>query len=80
MHGKWGSPDRAIDTLASALQGKDFLVSTPEMPWSRRRSYDRSAEDALNEIDADHMGTPDRAAAEIVRWIESVVAQAQPKN
>ena len=66
MHGKWGSPDRAINTLASALKGKGFLVSTPEMPWSRRRSYDKSADDALNEIDAEVAKLREKGARRIV--------------
>lgn len=53
MHGKWGSPERNIDTLASTLQAKGFLVSTPEMPWSRRRSYDKSFDEAMSEVDAE---------------------------
>jgi pimeloyl-ACP methyl ester carboxylesterase len=66
MHGKWGAPDRAINTLASALERKGFLVSTPEMPWSRRRSYDKSADDALNEIDAEVAKLREKGASRIV--------------
>lgn len=66
MHGKWGSPDKSIVSLASALEGKGFLVSAPEMPWSRRRSYDRSADDALNEIDAEVAKLRDKGARRIV--------------
>lgn len=66
MHGKWGSPDKSIVSLASALEGKGFLVSTPEMPWSRRRSYDKSADDALNEIDAEVAKLRDKGARRIV--------------
>lgn len=66
MHGKWGSPDRAINTLASALERKGFVVSAPEMPWSRRRSYDKSADDALNEIDAEIAKLREKGARRIV--------------
>jgi pimeloyl-ACP methyl ester carboxylesterase len=51
MHGKEGSPERVIDELASELRAKGYLVSTPVMPWSRGRIYDRTFEEALNEID-----------------------------
>lgn len=66
MHGKWGSPDRNIDTLASALQGKGFLVSTPEMPWSRRRSYDKNFDEAVAEVDAEVAKQREKGAKRIV--------------
>src|SRR5436190_15875759 len=53
MHGKWGSPDRNIAPLADALLREGFLVSSPEMPWSGRRSYDRTVADANGELDAE---------------------------
>src|SRR5688500_13034799 len=52
LHGKWGSPDQHVDSLAAALENQGYAVASPEMPWSRRRSYDRSVEDADTEIDA----------------------------
>jgi pimeloyl-ACP methyl ester carboxylesterase len=52
MHGKWGSPDQNVDAIASALTKSGYLVVSPEMPWSRRRNYDKSAEEADAEIDA----------------------------
>lgn len=66
MHGKWGSPDKNIGALASTLEGKGFLVSAPEMPWSRPRSYDKSADDALNEIDAEVAKLRGKGAKRIV--------------
>jgi len=66
MHGKWGSPDKNIGTLASTLEGKGFLVSAPEMPWSRPRSYDKSADDALNEIDGEVAKLRGKGAKRIV--------------
>ena len=53
MHGKWGSPDQHVEAIASALTKAGYLVVSPEMPWSRRRNYDRSVEDADGEIDAE---------------------------
>lgn len=52
VHGKWGSPDRAIVSLADALEDAGALVVRPEMPWSGRRDYNRSYEEALAELDA----------------------------
>jgi dienelactone hydrolase len=51
MHGKGGTPTGHIGALASALQQKGYLVSTPAMPWSKDRIYDASFDDALREID-----------------------------
>lgn len=53
MHGKWGSPKQHVNVLADALQNQGFLVANPEMPWSRRRSYDKGVEGADAEIDAE---------------------------
>ena len=51
LHGKGGSPGGYIRELASALQGRGYLVSTPEMPWAKNRIYDASFEEAMAEID-----------------------------
>lgn len=51
MHCKDEEPDKFIDGVASALAREGYLVVTPEMPWSHRRRYDKSYEDALIEID-----------------------------
>ena len=40
MHGKGGSPSRYVSELASALEGKGYLVANLEMPWSQSREYD----------------------------------------
>jgi pimeloyl-ACP methyl ester carboxylesterase len=52
MHGKNGNPDKLITPLGAALIQAGCLVEMPEMPWSGRRAYDRSYEDAMLEIDA----------------------------
>ena len=52
MHGKQGSPDAYVADLATALRAAGFLVAVPEMPWSRRRAYAVSYQDAMQEIDA----------------------------
>jgi dienelactone hydrolase len=51
MHGKWGSPERGIDGLARTLASRAMLVSTPVMPWSRKREYDADYAQALQEIE-----------------------------
>jgi pimeloyl-ACP methyl ester carboxylesterase len=51
FHGKWGSPGARDDGLSAALEKQGYAVALPEMPWSRRRSYDRSVEEADAEID-----------------------------
>lgn len=66
MHGKWGSPSRNIDGLAGALEAKGFLVATPEMPWSGRRLYDKSADEAMAEIDAEVAKLREKGAKRIV--------------
>jgi pimeloyl-ACP methyl ester carboxylesterase len=51
LHGKWGSPDKNIDRLASSLRGSGFDVITPVMPWSRQRGYDADYPAAIVSID-----------------------------
>lgn len=51
LHGKGGSPSGYVRELASALQGKGHLVSTPTMPWAQNRIYDASFDEAMHEID-----------------------------
>ena len=51
MHGKQGSPSGYVARLASALQSKGYLVSTPTMPWAGSRIYDATFEEAMREID-----------------------------
>lgn len=50
MHGK-GMPAK-YKNIQGFLEGRGFLVSTPEMPWSKSRQYDKPYIEALNEIDA----------------------------
>jgi len=53
LHGKGGTPEGVIGRLAVELGSKGYRVSTPVMPWSTRRIYDRTFEEALKEIDAE---------------------------
>ena len=40
LHGKWGNPSQHINTLATSLKEKGYIVLTPLMPWSKLRGYD----------------------------------------
>jgi pimeloyl-ACP methyl ester carboxylesterase len=74
MHGKLGMALGAAPAgrpaigarLVAALEGAGYLVATPEMCWSRRRSYDHGFSDCLGEIDAAIAGLKGRGATSIV--------------
>src|SRR5688572_17173421 len=50
MHGKGGSPDQHVASLASALEQNGYLVANLEMAWSGRREYDVSVDAAAIEL------------------------------
>lgn len=50
LHGKHGNPGNFIAAFAASLRQAGFLVSAPEMAWSKRRGYDVGYLDALAEI------------------------------
>jgi dienelactone hydrolase len=50
MHGKTGMPSGPIEGLAATLRKQGAVVLTPEMPWSRKRIYDASYEQAMGDI------------------------------
>ncbi|MDD5168933.1 MAG: alpha/beta fold hydrolase [Syntrophales bacterium] len=53
LHGKAAYPDHpAIAGLAGMMQRNGFIVTSPEMPYSKGRKYDKSYEDTLGEVDA----------------------------
>jgi pimeloyl-ACP methyl ester carboxylesterase len=52
MHGKGGSPTMHVSELASALEGKGYLVANLEMPWSGRRHYDVNVDAAEQEVES----------------------------
>ena len=52
MHGNGGSPGGHVALLATALERAGYLVANLEMPWSERRSYDVSVEDAAAEVES----------------------------
>jgi pimeloyl-ACP methyl ester carboxylesterase len=50
MHGKSGSPNKNVNSLASALERKGVAVANIEMPWSGRREYDVGVKQAEQEV------------------------------
>jgi pimeloyl-ACP methyl ester carboxylesterase len=52
IHGKGGTPTTMIEGLRETLKRNGVLVEAPEMPWSARRIYDATYDDAMAEIDA----------------------------
>jgi dienelactone hydrolase len=50
LHGKNGSPDKNITEVVRVLRNVGFLVSAPEMPWSRKRRFDVTYQQSLVEI------------------------------
>lgn len=51
LHGKGGSPKTGIEALVEALKAAGALVEAPELPWSARRIYDATYDQAMGEID-----------------------------
>jgi pimeloyl-ACP methyl ester carboxylesterase len=54
MHGKTGNslPTSPTGLLAEKLRKAGFLVSTPDMPWSRSRYIEKDYDKAMAEIDS----------------------------
>lgn len=51
LHGKGGSPTSGIEGLTESLRKEGALVEAPELPWSGRRIYDATYDQAMAEID-----------------------------
>jgi predicted alpha/beta-hydrolase family hydrolase len=53
LHGKGSAPgNQPVSGLAGQLREAGFLVTVPEMPYSRDRHYDKAYEECAGEIDA----------------------------
>jgi dienelactone hydrolase len=52
LHGKGGTPTSMIEGLNESLRKEGALVDAPELPWSARRIYDATYDQAMAEIDA----------------------------
>jgi dienelactone hydrolase len=51
LHGKGGTPTSMIEGLSETLRKEGALVEAPELPWSSRRIYDATYDQAMAEID-----------------------------
>ena len=76
MHGKTGLPGSLLTDLATALRKEGAIVVTPEMPWSRKRIYDASYDQALAQIGALAANLRKRGATKIVIAGQSLGANA----
>lgn len=51
IHGKWSHTNTSIfRILEKELKEKNYIVTKPDMPWSRTRQYDQTYEAALEEL------------------------------
>ena len=77
MHGKGGTPmARSLRELTEELESEGHLVSVPDMPWSRRRGFDKTYEDAMKEIDGVVAALRKQGATRIVVGGHSLGANA----
>jgi pimeloyl-ACP methyl ester carboxylesterase len=51
LHGKGGTPTSMIEGLTESLRKEGAVVEAPELPWSHRRIYDATYDQAMAEID-----------------------------
>jgi pimeloyl-ACP methyl ester carboxylesterase len=73
LHGKQGTP---MQSFVAALEAAGFPASSPELPWSNRRIYDRTYDQALEEVDAAVEELKKRGAANVVIVGQSMGAGA----
>lgn len=53
IHGKWSHPNTPIlRILEKRLKEKNYIVTKPNMPWSRTRLYDQTYEASLQDLGA----------------------------
>lgn len=78
MHGKGGTnkPKSPLGKLASVLENKGFLVSIPDMPWSRFREFNRTYEQSMDEIAELVASLRSRGATKVVVGGQSIGANA----
>lgn len=77
LHGKASMPSgRGLQSLAYALEGKGYLVSVPEMGWSRNRIYDASYDDSMSEIDQAVKALRQKGAKRVIVSGQSMGANA----
>lgn len=49
LHGKLSTPEQMLG-VARYLEREGFLVSSPELPWSKWRTYDKTLEESAAEV------------------------------
>jgi len=76
MHGKFGTAGAFLGGLATALRNEGAIVVTPEMPWSLRRIYDATYDEAMAEIDRAVADVRRQGAVKIVVGGHSMGANA----
>lgn len=78
MHGKMGSSGSSspVGQLTSYLKGKGFIVLAPDMPWSKTRSFDKTYEESMTEIDGIVNKLKSMGATKIVVGGHSIGANA----
>jgi pimeloyl-ACP methyl ester carboxylesterase len=76
LHGKGAWPGAADGGILSTLAEEGALVATPEMPWSFKRKYGATYEQAMAEIDAVAAGLKAQGATRIVVIGHSLGANA----
>jgi pimeloyl-ACP methyl ester carboxylesterase len=76
LHGKGGWAGALDGGILSALAEEGALVVTPEMPWSMKRKYGATYEQAMGEIDAAAAGLKAKGATRIVVIGHSLGANA----
>jgi len=78
MHGKWGhsSSKSPVGKLKSALKKEGFLVEAPDMPWSKKRLFDKDFEESMSEIDGVVAKLKAKGAKKIVVGGHSIGANA----
>lgn len=50
LHDKNGAPDKNLTELSRVLRNVGFQVAIPELPWSKKRGFDATYQQALVEI------------------------------
>jgi pimeloyl-ACP methyl ester carboxylesterase len=76
LHGKGAWPGAADGGILSTLAEEGALVATPELPWSFKRKYGATYEQAMAEIDAAAAGLKAQGARRIMVIGHSLGANA----
>lgn len=75
LHGKWSKPEQ-MKPVQQSLGAAGFTVVAPQMPWSAVRLYDRSFDQAMDEIDTAVAGLRANGVKRVVVVGQSMGANA----